>query len=917
MASVTIPLLMIPPNSTPNTTQDTNNTTAKDLVEKCFPILFNSIVKPSAEFINDLKKIDDIRDLKNRNITTLNGNAFKHLEKLTYLDLSCNKIQNLPAGIFRDETNRGLPNLRKIIFDHNGIEKLEMGLFQNLDLRVISFNDNKISELGKDLFQGLKKTTNTTNTTNTKKTPKPPTTECSIKLDAVFFRNNKIKKLEDGLFNGLTNLKTMYFDYNSIDSLGEHLFRELISLETISFSHNDITCLPEKIFQINDEQSLNQLKTINFSSNEITQLKNGLFKGFTDLQLNFHIDFRNNFFNFFDTKLFYSLLFSDLKQKNEYDESISSRFPNFNFLKLSDNGWRKHKQVAEISLILHRNGDMNKIKQTFLFCCLNKKIRDKSFFDEFNASFAKFESYEWFLLDFLLSLDEDSLSNEFLRDLNSYIQNELAQNKSLVNLDFQIKSPKDSIKRLIERDSIDLLDLPIQFVQEANDLLKHIIEKKDDIKSREIKNKFLLHDTISNLAKSKWKPIPCLTYSLNIIIYLVFLISYSINICAYTKFQSVNKNKNIQTKDTESIRKLFKESKTFSLVFISILFSLEIIKVLMEFIKIIIFICFHCKDGTKKKMDQKDGKRWIKLICKIWKDFRKIKLSKIILEIIELVTFPLCIHTLDYDLCSNEIEIISSLYSVTILASYFILVKRLDKVPTLGPYVKVFGKIIKRSLPLLIILAIIIIGFSLSFMNRSTYYLKTNYNETQILMSRFNGTFEFNLIQLLTFMTGGLQTENMGIEKVHLYNLVNFLIYLVFIFFMTILFLNMFTGISIDQVQDLIKNAEAETIEAKIKYILVFDTIFSPIYAYERLKECTNNCECFKTEKQVLAKEKSVTLENLNNKLDSLNEKIENLQRSSKQEHKMKKIGYKGNFKKVNFYTLSLCGGSRILSSWA
>lgn len=99
---------------------------------------------------------------------------------------------------------------------------------------------------------------------------------------------------------------------------------------------------------------------------------------------------------------------------------------------------------------------------------------------------------------------------------------------------------------------------------------------------------------------------------------------------------------------------------------------------------------------------------------------------------------------------------------------------------------------------------------------------------------------------------------------------------------MTILFLNMFTGISIDQVQDLIKNAQAETIEAKIKYILVFDKILSPICEFKRLKECTNNCECFKTEKKVLAKGKSVTLENLNNKLDSLNEKIEKLQRSSK-----------------------------------
>jgi mannose-6-phosphate isomerase-like protein (cupin superfamily) len=41
---------------------------------------------------------------------------------------------------------------------------------------------------------------------------------------------------------------------------------------------------------------------------------------------------------------------------------------------------------------------------------LNKKTRNKSFFDEFNTNFTKLERYEWFLLDFLLYMDEESLS---------------------------------------------------------------------------------------------------------------------------------------------------------------------------------------------------------------------------------------------------------------------------------------------------------------------------------------------------------------------------------------------------------------------------------------------------------------------------------------------------------------------------
>ena len=64
--------------------------------------------------------------------------------------------------------------------------------------------------------------------------------------------------------------------------------------------------------------------------------------------------------------------------------------------------------------------------------------KEEEFFEKFNEN-------EYFLLDFLVSMDEDSVSNEFLLSLNSFIENEF--NTTLKNEDFLIQSP-DSVERL-------------------------------------------------------------------------------------------------------------------------------------------------------------------------------------------------------------------------------------------------------------------------------------------------------------------------------------------------------------------------------------------------------------------------------------------------------------------------------------
>ena len=132
------------------------------------------------------------------------------------------------------------------------------------------------------------------------------------------------------------------------------------------------------------------------------------------------------------------------------------------------------------------------------------------------------------------------------------------------------------------------------------------------------------------------------------------------------------------------------------------------------------------------------------------------------------------------------------------------------------------------------------VGFLLSFRNRSTYYGESMESDP---MTAFNGTFEFTFFQMLTFTVGQIVTDNMGIDSLAGSNLVNFLIYGCFIFIMPILFFNTFTGIAINETEKLLEKAEAENISIKIDYVFKIENILEKL-SFKYIKICIEFVEC-------------------------------------------------------------------------
>lgn len=297
----------------------------------------------------------------------------------------------------------------------------------------------------------------------------------------------------------------------------------------------------------------------------------------------------------------------------------------------------------------------------------------------------------------------------------------------------------------------------------------------------------LRHETTRSIIDHEWRLTPGFLYYFNLTLYFLFIIYFSIDIESY-------KNSEIS----------YAKKNSFILI-IYFLIS-EIIQLISSGKRILVYFTSF--------------KNWF-----------------------ELIGFTICILTLSFEKGLFK----SDLYSISILVSYCILIFRLNKCFIIGPFVNVFGVIIKKSIKFFLIVFILVLGFLLSFRNRSeeikilpnkndtfnsskingTNHFNEN-NQKFNLINHFNGTFSNSIFKILIMLLANLETDEMGIDSFSSENSVNFIIYGFYILIMPILFISIFTGISIDEVKNIIENSHAEHASNKIEYIFTVETILDP-----------------------------------------------------------------------------------------
>ena len=136
------------------------------------------------------------------------------------------------------------------------ISVLKAGDFSGLvSLKTLRLGNNKLTTLPTDIFSGLSSLT-------------------SLNLSL----NNFSSLPDDGIFDELTSLTTLWLHFNQLTTLPDGIFDELTELTDLSLGNNRLTALPPGIF---DE--LTKLTDLRLPSNQLASLPDGVFDGLTGL----------------------------------------------------------------------------------------------------------------------------------------------------------------------------------------------------------------------------------------------------------------------------------------------------------------------------------------------------------------------------------------------------------------------------------------------------------------------------------------------------------------------------------------------------------------------------------------------------------------------------------------------------------
>ena len=270
------------------------------------------------------------------------------------------------------------------------------------------------------------------------------------------------------------------------------------------------------------------------------------------------------------------------------------------------------------------------------------------------------------------------------------------------------------------------------------------------------------HETTKLLTELKWKLVPRYAFYTNLIIYMIFMLLFSLYSIELAEIgHTINNN---YLNSNEEFLKLnitnatqLEHSKNLdfnranlqlkrSLLFFT-LFGVLLFQLLKEMLQIFFL------DGLSYFLTLQN--------------------------LIELFTYT----TASLSLLSNSYSAQSAYGSIAVLFAFICFPLFIQKLKMFGLYVVAFRRTIENSAKFGPVFIIIFIGFILSFKIRSNFGVS------------YSNSTSYSIIRTLTMVVGELSTEKMGLQND--YSLTNFFIYILFICLMCIILINLFVGIAV------------------------------------------------------------------------------------------------------------------------
>ncbi|XP_067123973.1 platelet glycoprotein V-like [Centruroides vittatus] len=187
---------------------------------------FSELTRSDTDHLSNAKHLKFSHD----GIERISADTFLMLKELVSLDLSNNKISDLPENVFSS-----LIYLRLLNLSHNVIHTLRSNIFKNLtSLISLDLSENNLTEIPEDLFSWMP-------------------------LVSLSLSKNKITSFPKKIFVNLKHLHELDLSYNNLMELSPQWLRPLTNLQAISIAYNKLTTIRKEVFE-NDK--LNKINLI-------------------------------------------------------------------------------------------------------------------------------------------------------------------------------------------------------------------------------------------------------------------------------------------------------------------------------------------------------------------------------------------------------------------------------------------------------------------------------------------------------------------------------------------------------------------------------------------------------------------------------------------------------------------------------
>lgn len=187
--------------------------------------------------------------LYNNHLRSLSSHLLRGVPHLHTLDLTENKLSELPPDVFSHAP------LSSLVLKNNQIEKVDANWFPNdSNLTWLDLSENLLTRIPASLLQKLSR------------------------LENLDVSNNRVDVIPSNVFSPLTNLERLNLQDNRLASLEAATFQSTSKLIYLFLSRNKLSKLPHDLFQ-----SLTQLKVLSLEDNQLRHIPSGLLDPLTSL----------------------------------------------------------------------------------------------------------------------------------------------------------------------------------------------------------------------------------------------------------------------------------------------------------------------------------------------------------------------------------------------------------------------------------------------------------------------------------------------------------------------------------------------------------------------------------------------------------------------------------------------------------